>query len=77
MRNIRNMFSETSHHGDIPFCQNIHYLGGKGEVRLTGLEKFAYPGQFLQSWPPVHKSCFVGGPGFNINSRSGPNYLPV
>ena len=58
------MFSETSHHRNIPFLgKNIPYLeggpgGGRG-VRQKGLNFFTYPGQFLQSRAPLATCPFI------------------
>ena len=64
MRSLRkhgNMFSEISHHGKFPFWAKTYLIwGGRGGVRLTGLKKFAYPGQFLQSRFPLETAFILG-----------------
>ena len=49
-----HMFSETSHHRNIPFWAENTLFGRRGgrEVRQKGLKNFTYPGQFLQSRAP-------------------------
>jgi hypothetical protein len=52
------------------------YLGGiRGEgVRPTGLKKFAYPGQFLQSWAPLG----IATPAwFNEIGTDSPTAIPA
>jgi hypothetical protein len=45
----KSPFTEKYH-----FETNIPYLGGKGGRQgQLALEKFAYPGQILQSWAPL------------------------
>jgi hypothetical protein len=56
MRNLlkhRDMFSETSHHGKIPFWAKTYLIwGGRGKGQLA-LKNLATPGNFSNPGSPL------------------------